>query len=104
MTIEMIQRIRIEAPGAAAAFELERRLSHLHASVVDRGPRWAVELDDAEGRTEEIEATVRHWLRDRALSRTVMHVDGLSRSVQVLGEREPLGAGYDAEGVLEHEP
>lgn len=104
MTFDTITRIRIEAPDAGSAFRLERRLSHMHPAAVGRGAAWQVELDDAEHRTEEIAAVVRHWLRDSGLRSTTMHVDGVPRVVDGHSEGEPLGAGYDDTGALEHEP
>jgi hypothetical protein len=97
--------IRVEAPDATSAFALEQRLAHLHPSAVGRGTVWCVELEDFDDHREEIEAAVRHWLRDTGLGSTVMTSNGQTTTI-VVGEPqlEPLGAGYDDSRVLEHEP
>lgn len=104
MTFDTITRIKIDAPDAGSAFQLERRLSHMRPAAVGRGAAWQVELDDAEGRTEEVVAAVQHWLRDAGLRSTTVHVDGAPRVVAAHPGGGSLGAGYDGAGVLEHEP
>jgi hypothetical protein len=74
--------IRIDAPDAASAFALERRLAHLHPSAVGRGAEWCVELEDFDERAEEIEATVRHWLRETGLRSTVMTTNGTPTTIR----------------------
>jgi hypothetical protein len=99
------KRIRIQAPDAPAAFALERRLAHLRPTAVSAGFGWSVELEDADDRLEEIEAAVRHWLREIDLRATVMHVDATTeKMVERAGEESALGAGYDGPRVLTHEP
>ena len=75
-------RIHIAAPDAPAAFALEQRLSHLRPVTIGVDGEWTVELEDSDDRLEEIEAAVRHWLRERRLNATSITVDGLSRTVQ----------------------
>ncbi len=105
ITAPISTRIRVDAPDAETAFALEKRLTHLHPVAVGRGRSWCVELEDSEGRMDEITAVVEHWLRDIGLHTTEMHVDG---GVVTVGGRTadapPLGAGYDGTQVLEHEP
>jgi hypothetical protein len=60
--------IRIAAPDAAAAFELERRLSPIHLARVVLDTEWAVEIDHAEGSVEDITEIVREWLREREIA------------------------------------
>ena len=75
--------IRIEAPDAERAFALERRLAHLHPSVVGRGESWVVELEDLDDRLDEIEAGVRHWLRTAGGGSAVVHAGAAVRTVVV---------------------
>jgi hypothetical protein len=104
-TFETSTRIRIEAPDAAAALGLERRLAHLHPAAVGRGSSWCVELEDDDDRLDEITATVEHWLRGVGSRSTQMHVDGAVRTVRAYpAEGSWLAAGYDRGPVLEHEP
>jgi len=70
------QKIHIDAPDAKAAFALERRLAHLHASAVCVHEQWAVELHSSEDQLDEIEAVVRHWLRDSGRHKAVIAVAG----------------------------
>jgi hypothetical protein len=74
--------IQIDAPDVRNAFRLERRLRHLHAMAVGRGPQWVVELQDAEHRDEEIAAGVRQWLREIGSTETTMRVDGAARVIR----------------------
>jgi hypothetical protein len=74
-TTDVSTRIRIEAPDAPTAFELEKRLAHLHPTAVGRGSEWCVELVDFDDRLDEITATVEHWLRAIGIRSTQMHVD-----------------------------
>jgi hypothetical protein len=102
-------RVRIAAPDALAALDLEQRLAHMEAVALGTRAGWHVELEDDEDRSEEIEATIRHWLRDTGRWATLLTVDHSTRWVRLEHERcvqpdcEPLGAGYD-ELVLTHEP
>ena len=57
-------RIRVTAPDAASAFQLERRLAPVHRARVVLDDEWAVEIDDAEGTVEDITEVIREWLRD----------------------------------------
>ena len=75
-------RIHIAAPDAPAAFALEQRLSHLRPVTIGVDGDWTVELEDTDDRLEEIEAAVRHWLRERRLNATSITVNGLSRTVE----------------------
>lgn len=75
ITTDVSTRIRIDAPDAPAAFELEKRLAHLHPTAVGRGSEWCVELEDFDDRLDEITATVEHWLRAIGIRSTQMHVD-----------------------------
>lgn len=104
MNVEAV-RVRVDAPGAAAAFALEKRLSHLHPTAVGRGPDWCVELEDSDDRIDEIEVTVAHWLGELGLRSTEVHVDGRSKAIVAhpVGDTR-LGSGYDDGSVLEHEP
>ena len=97
--------IRVEAPDAPTAFALERRVVHLHPSVVGRRGAWSVEIPDRDDRIGEIEAAVRYWLRGTHRESAVVHIGDERRVVvaEPLAER-PLGAGYDEGRVLEHEP
>jgi hypothetical protein len=77
MTTQAIERrIHIAAPDAPSAFALERRLAHLHAGAVCVHGVWAVELYDDADQLEEIEAAVRHWLRDRGEHSAHIEVNG----------------------------
>lgn len=97
--------IRVDAPDGAAALALERRLSHLHPITIGLHDRWYVEFEDFDDRVEEIVAGVRYWLRTRGLAGTTVHIDDAERTVEAEMHDEPaLGAGYDCERVLEHEP
>lgn len=78
--------IQIDAPDVRNAFRLERRLRHLHAMAVGRGPRWVVELQDGEHRAEETAAGVRQWLREIELNATTMRVHGVVRVVRAADE------------------
>lgn len=98
-------RIHIDAPDAASALVLERRLAHLHPVAVGRGSAWCVELQDADDRIEEIAATVEHWLRAGGMGSTQMRVDGAVRTITAVGHNgSGLAAGYDGASVLEHDP
>jgi len=104
-TFETSMRIRIEAPDAAAALGLERRLAHLHPAAVGRGSSWCVELEDDDDRPGEITATVEHWLHRVGLRSTQMHVGDAVRTVRAYpAEGSQLDARYDRGLVLEHEP
>lgn len=84
MSTQMIERrIHIPAPTAEAAFALERRLAYLHAGAVCSYGDWAVELHDTSDQLEEIEAAVRHWLRDRGEHGTILEINGEPHSVEV---------------------
>ena len=99
------KRIRIQAPDAAAAFALERRLAHLRPTAISVGLGWWVELEDTGDRLEEIEAAVRQWLREIDLRATAMRVDVTTeKMIEREPEELPLGAGYDDPHVLVHEP
>jgi hypothetical protein len=69
-------RIRIAAPDGPSAFMLERHLRHLSPVTIGSDDEWTVELEDTEDRLEEIEAAVRHWLRESSLTSTTITVDG----------------------------
>ena len=99
-------RIHIDAPDAASALGLEKRLSHLHPVSVGRRSAWSVELEDTDDQLEEIAATVEHWLRDGGLGSTQMRVDGIARTITAGGggDRFGLAAAYDESPALEHEP
>ena len=104
-TVETSRRIRVDAPDAASAFALERRLAHLRPAAVGRGTDWCVELEDFDDRLDEITATVEHWLREIGIRSTQMHVDREAVTVVAHdGAQTSLGSGYDSTGVLEHEP
>jgi hypothetical protein len=105
ITFNTSTRIHIDAPDAASALGLEKRLSHLHPVSVGRGSAWCVELEDTDDRLDEIVATVEHWLRAGGLGSTQLRVDGVARTITAGGgDRGGLGEGYDASPVLEHEP
>lgn len=80
-TFETSTRIRIEAPDAASALALERRLAHLHPSAVCRGADWSVELQDFDDRLDEIAIATEHWLRELGAGATTMYVDGAVRTI-----------------------
>lgn len=97
--------IRVEAPDATSAFALEQRLAHLHPTAVGRGTSWCVEFEDFDDRREEIEAGIRHWLREIGLRSTVLRANGRAATVAATPSvEEPLGTGYDDGDVLDHEP
>lgn len=97
--------IRVEAPDAITAFALERRLVHLHPSVVGRRGSWTVEIEDFDDRLGEIEAAIRYWLRGTGRESALVRIGEEQRVVRAESLADgPLGAGYDAVGVLEHEP
>jgi hypothetical protein len=98
------RKIEIRAPGATAAFALEKRLAHLRPTAIGSGLGWSVELEDADDRLDEIEAAVRQWLRVSNLRSTVMCVDGTTKGISARSSDELLGAGYDGGPVLTHEP
>lgn len=84
MTTQAIERrIHIAAPDAQSAFALERRLAYLHAGAVCVHGEWAVELHDFADQLEEIEAAVRHWLRDRDEHSALIEVNGEAVEVEV---------------------
>lgn len=105
-TIHVPLRISIAAPTASAAFLLEKRLAHLHPSAIAHGSHWAVHLEDAEDRLDEIEAVVGHWLRELGVASTRLEVDGRVRTLTAPAPREEdaLGPDYETDPVLEHEP
>jgi hypothetical protein len=98
--------IRVDAPDARSAFALEQRLAHLHPVTIGMRDRWYVEFEDYDDRVEEIEAAVRHWLVAQDLASTTMRAGNDAQTVvEAPVAVEPLlGAGYDAERVLDHEP
>ena len=102
MVLVETTRIRVEAPDGAAAFRLEERLAHLHASAVERRRAWGVELEPTTDREEEIVAAIRHWLREIGHRSTRVTIGGAAHTIAI-DDGEPLGTGYD-EGALEHEP
>jgi hypothetical protein len=73
-----VRAIRIEAPDSEKAIALQRRLGRLRPLAIGSKAGWAVELPDFEGLLEEVEAEVRHWLREIDCAATVMSVDGSS--------------------------
>lgn len=73
-------RIEILAPDGPTAFSLEQRLAHLAPVAVELAGTWAVEVRGGDD-LEEIEAAVRHWLRDERLDSTELLVDGEPREV-----------------------
>jgi hypothetical protein len=91
--------IVVEAPDASAALALEKRLAHLGACAVSRDRQWSVELEDGDGRLDEIVAVVRDWLRERELRTTLVTAGRVTQTVSV---DEPL-VPYDGR-VLVHEP
>ena len=97
-------RIRVEAPDAGAAFTLEERLAHLHASAVERHGAWGVELEPTNDRLPEVGAAIRYWLHETHRRSAAVTFDGTPQCVALDGDDdEALGAGYD-EPALEHEP
>lgn len=97
--------IRIEAPDGDSALALEQRLAHLHASAVAHRDRWSVNVEDFDDHLDEIEAVVRHWLRTIEETAARIQVGGVTRVVTVhVPDEARLGAGYDREPALEHEP
>ena len=89
MDVHHALRLHIEAPDPAAAFLLERRLVHLHPSAVAHGEAWAVELSCAAEELDEVEAVVKHWLRESGAPETTIEIDGGTRELTV---REEAGA------------
>ena len=103
--VQTPQWIRVEAPDANSAIALEQRLAHLHPSAVGRGTIWCVEFEDFDDRREEIEAGIRHWLKEIGLRSTVLTANGEATTVVAEPRAEEgLAAGYDGADVLEHEP
>jgi hypothetical protein len=90
-TIPTSTWIRVDAPDATTAFALEKRLAHLHPTVIGFGPNWCVELEDFDhDRFDEITAAVEHWLREIAIQSTQMHVDSdVTTVVAYPAELEP---------------
>jgi hypothetical protein len=82
-----VRAIRIEAPDGETAVALQRRLGYLRPLAIGTRTGWAVELEDAAGRVDEIETAVRHWLREIDGASTVMSVGGSSWRVASDGER-----------------
>jgi hypothetical protein len=78
-------RLRIGAPDAPSAFLLERRLTHLRPSAVARGDDWSVELTCGEEEVDEVEAVVKHWLRESGAPATSIEIDGGKRTTTVKG-------------------
>jgi hypothetical protein len=74
--------IEIAAPDGPSAFLLERRLSHLAPVTVEVNGAWTVELEDSDDSLEEIEAVVRHWLRDERIPETSVRLNGNLRTVE----------------------
>lgn len=75
------KRIRIDAPDARTAFMLERRLAHLHPAAIGYGLDWRVELPEAGGHLDEIEAEVRPWLGDCGIRSTQIHLGDAVRTI-----------------------
>ncbi len=80
-TTERTIWVKIAAPDGQAALALERRLSHLRPTSVERRARWTVDLEDVDDRMGEVEAAVRQWLRERQLASTVITVDGVAHEL-----------------------
>jgi hypothetical protein len=76
-------RLRIEAPDAPSAFLLERRLAHLRPSAVAHGEDWSVELTCGQEEVDEVEAVVKHWLRESGAPATTIEIDGGKRTTTI---------------------
>jgi hypothetical protein len=72
-------KVAVAAPDAVTAFMLERRLSHLAPTVLGHGSEWSVELEADPDRLEEIEAAVRRWLWEEALTEATVVTGGRKR-------------------------
>ena len=75
-------RIHIAAPSASAAFALERRLAHLHASAVCVHGEWSIELHDQADTIAEIEGAVRDWLHAGHAEHAVVEIDGRREAIE----------------------
>jgi hypothetical protein len=82
-----VRAIRIEAPDGKTAVALQRRLGYLRPLAIGTRAGWAVELEGAGDRLDEIENAVRHWLREIDGASTLMSVDGSSWQVASDGDR-----------------
>jgi hypothetical protein len=89
------ERVRIEAPDAASAFALEKRLSHLRPTSIGRRDGWLVELEDNGDHLDEIIAAVRHWLAERSLRETTLVFEGTTQSIRCEPQKDSIGAGFD---------
>lgn len=98
--------IHIAAPDGPSAFALEARLGHMRPVTIGVDGDWTVELEDSEDRLDEVEAAVKHWLREHRFASTTMTVNGLPHTVVAGAEAAApqLGSGYDGPDVLVHEP
>ena len=91
MTLEMIPRIRIEAPSAAAAFLLEERMWPLRPNALRDGSHWCVELADDGAGFDEVVTCVRDWLDEIGSGSTTVWFDTARRTVSARRDAEPLG-------------
>lgn len=82
MQLQQPTRVRIEAPDALTAFELERRLVFWRPTAIARHDRWFVELETDETRLDELGVAVKHWLADERIAETVLHTDNRARHVR----------------------
>jgi hypothetical protein len=75
-TLPDLLRISVATPDATTAFDLEKRLAHLHPTAIERNGTWEVELEADEPRVDEVDAVVRNWLTDEGLRATTVSIDG----------------------------
>jgi hypothetical protein len=87
-TLQDTERVRVDAPTAAAALRLERRLAHLAPTAVSVESAWWVEIPDVdEDRVDEIVAAVQHWLDAEEIDETVLRLDHEARRIVRGGAR-----------------
>jgi len=84
VTVQLFEstRVRIEAPTAPAAFELERRLVFHKPTAIEKYGRWFVEFEEFPEHLDEIVVAVKHWLADEQIDETVIHSDGRARHIR----------------------
>jgi hypothetical protein len=75
-------RVRVDAPDAATALRLERRIAHLAPTAVSVGAKWWVEIPDVGvDALPELVAAVEDWLAEEELPETELHQDGTTRTI-----------------------
>ena len=78
-----LREVRIAAPSLAAALVLRRNLDSFAPMLVGLRLGWALELDVAGTRLDELRATVQDWLLDLGQPSTVLVVDRVPEAIAV---------------------